>query len=120
MRLDAGLLKPTQPTHAQRQSRRLEPAASLHSSRRSEVEAHLHLCQVGIGVFDLEAAVLAAQRDMVGEAVLHADAVGRIGAAVIGVAGHARNRGVEIPALEAGLGVGGELSVIGSVPTAVR
>src|SRR3546814_8271978 len=96
------------------QGRRSAPAAlsfvaqSL-TARGLEVEARLQLGQVDVHVLDLEAAVLAAQRERVGEAVLQAEAIGRVGAAVVAGAGQAGDRGDQVPAQEAGLGVAGEL-----------
>src|SRR5690606_19835670 len=43
------------------------------------------------------------------EAVLQAEAVDRVGAVVLGGAGQAGNRTVEVPTLEAGLGIAREL-----------
>src|SRR3546814_4672861 len=86
------------------QGRRLAPAAlsfvaQSFTARGLEIEARLQLGQVDVHVLDLEAAVLAAQRERVGEAVLQAEAVGRVGAAVVAGAGQAGDRGVQVPAL---------------------
>src|SRR5690606_16022060 len=51
----------------------------------------------------------AAKRNQIIEAVRQADAVDRVGAVVLGGAGQAGNRAVEVPALEAGLGIAREL-----------
>src|SRR3546814_12456735 len=89
------------------QGRRLAPAALLFvaqsfTARGLEVEARLQLGQVDVHVLDIEAAVLDAQRERVGEAVLQAEAVGRAGVVVVAVAGQAGARVGPVPALSAG------------------
>src|SRR5690606_2198872 len=89
---------------------RTGPAVQRSQSRgRPEVEPHLHLRGIDVEILDLAAGVLAAQRDQLVEAVLQPDAVDRVGAVVLAGAGQAGNRTVEIPTLEAGLGVAREL-----------
>src|SRR3546814_8301701 len=110
----AGHGRTSQALRLMQQGRRLAPAAlsfvaQSFTARGLEVEARLQLGQVDVHVLDLEAAVLAAQRERVGEAVLQAEAIGRVGAAVVAGAGQAGDRGVQVPALAAGLGVAGEL-----------